>query len=127
MTDSIGGPSGLRLADDCWRSGALQAAIFSSVPEIVQSVALSRRSLWVDTRFGSCHGTCRLESRGMRRGDSASVASGGSGGDKSWSGRGVTSLNALGVSGGRNVRASDAVSESAASASSTGSWMRKGA
>jgi hypothetical protein len=63
----------------------------------------------------------------MRRGDSASVASGGSGGDKSWSGRGVTSLNALGVSGGRNVRASDAVSESAASASSTGSWMRKGA
>ena len=115
MTDSIGGSSGLRLADDCWRSGALQAAVFSSVPEIVQSVALSRRSLWVDTRFGSCHGTCRLESRGMRRGDSASVASGG------------TSLNALGVSGGRNVRASDAVSESAASASSTGSWMRKGA
>jgi len=61
MTDSIGGSSGLRLADDCWRSGALQAAIFSSVPEIVQSVAVSAITLGGHTfRFVSRHVPSRV-------------------------------------------------------------------
>lgn len=60
----------------------------------------------------------------MRRGDrdADSVASGDS--KRSWGmGRGVTPIGD--AASGRSARG-DAVSESAASASSTGSWMRKG-
>jgi hypothetical protein len=61
----------------------------------------------------------------MRRGDrdADSVASGDSKRESWGMGRGVTPIGE--AASGRNARG-DAVSESAASASSTGSWMRKG-
>lgn len=111
-----------------WNLGKPKTERFQAFNEITFRLRTGATVAFTGGRVGTI---ASPSPRTMRRGDmdGDSVASGGSGGQKKgWGGRGVTSLSNAQISGrgDRVAGRSDAVSESAQSASSTGSWMRKG-